>query len=203
MGFIPTITCRKCGRHYSGIRSRCPNCGTKRVKQSSRTASTTDSARPGTSANSRAALNTRWQMIFSLILLIAVIAAVIVLISASLDGKNDPDADITPTSDIVEPTPTATPIPTPSPSPTPTITSITISFLAETKTEFAMNIGDMVPLTATAYPLDVNAEITWSSTDESICLVDQDGVVTGVGSGWASVIAESGGVSAECKVWVR
>jgi predicted nucleic acid-binding Zn-ribbon protein len=203
MGFIPTITCRKCGRHYSGIRSRCPNCGAKHVKQSSRTPVTTDSARPGTSANSRAAVNTRWQMIFSVILLVAVIAAVIVLIASSLNGNDDSDADVTPSSDVVETTPIPTTPPTPSPSPTPEITSITISFFSETRTEFAMNVGDQVPLTATAYPVSVNAEITWRSTDEDICLVDEDGVVTGVASGWASVIAESGGVSQECKVWVR
>ena len=28
MGFIPETTCRRCGQKYSGLRNRCPNCGT-------------------------------------------------------------------------------------------------------------------------------------------------------------------------------
>ncbi len=28
MSVIPKITCRRCGREYSGLRSRCPYCGT-------------------------------------------------------------------------------------------------------------------------------------------------------------------------------
>ena len=27
MGFIPEITCRRCGNKYSAIHSRCPSCG--------------------------------------------------------------------------------------------------------------------------------------------------------------------------------
>ena len=28
MGFIPQITCRHCGKKFSGIYNRCPHCGT-------------------------------------------------------------------------------------------------------------------------------------------------------------------------------
>ena len=30
MGFIPEITCRRCGNKYSAIHSRCPSCGAPR-----------------------------------------------------------------------------------------------------------------------------------------------------------------------------
>ena len=36
MSFIPRVTCRRCGRQFSGIRGRCPYCGTRRVRQSDR-----------------------------------------------------------------------------------------------------------------------------------------------------------------------
>ena len=36
MGFIPETTCRRCGQKYSGLRNRCPNCGTLRQNQPNR-----------------------------------------------------------------------------------------------------------------------------------------------------------------------
>ena len=36
MSVIPKITCRRCGREYSGLRSRCPYCGTSRKKSAER-----------------------------------------------------------------------------------------------------------------------------------------------------------------------
>lgn len=66
-----------------------------------------------------------------------------------------------------------------------------------------MNVGSEVPLKANVYPLDVTVPATWSSSDESILTVSDDGVVTGVSPGWAKVIASCGSVSQECSVWVR
>ena len=88
MGFIPKTTCRRCFREYSGLRSRCPYCGTKKVKDSTRTPASTDSTVRGTAANSRAAANAKWQMIFGAIILAVVILAVIVLISVSISGDS-------------------------------------------------------------------------------------------------------------------
>ena len=31
MGMIPEVKCRRCGETFSSMRSRCPNCGTRRV----------------------------------------------------------------------------------------------------------------------------------------------------------------------------
>ena len=77
MGFIPRLTCRRCGRQYSGLHSRCPYCGTRRVKSSDRVPSPTPAMNPGTDAARRAGTGTKWQMIFGAILLGAVILAVI------------------------------------------------------------------------------------------------------------------------------
>ena len=86
MGFIPQITCRHCGKKFSGIHNRCPHCGTRRVKQSTRTPSTSASVKQGTSANARAVTNTKWQFIFGCVLVVAVLVAVIVLINAGIQG---------------------------------------------------------------------------------------------------------------------
>lgn len=205
MGFIPQITCRHCGNKYSAIHSRCPNCGTRRVKQTGRTAQTSAGATQGTAAYNRAASNTQWQFIFGCVLVAAVIIAVIVLISASLKGSatKAPEETIAPTPPVVTKAVVETPAPTPTPTPAPSVTSITISFLGSSLSEFAMNIGETVDLDDTVYPIESGAKVTWSSEDESIVTIDGDGVVTGVASGSTNVIASCGDVTAQCKVYVR
>ena len=208
MGFIPQITCRHCGKSFSAVHNRCPHCGTRRVKQSTRTPSTTSGARQGTAANARAQANARFQLIFGCVLLVAVVASVIILIAAGVNGgggdrvkKGDSAGvpDVTPSVEPTEPTPT----PTPTPTPEPEITSIAIYFLGEENTGFVMKIGENVPLDARTFPTDVTAEVTWTSRDTSVCTVDATGLVTGVGNGNTYVVASCGSYSAECWVIVN
>ena len=88
MSMIPEVKCRRCGATFSSMRSRCPNCGTRRVAQSGRAPSTTPGTVKGTASYERAETNTKWQMIFGLILVVAVILAVVVMVSTSLDGSD-------------------------------------------------------------------------------------------------------------------
>lgn len=206
MGLIPKITCRRCKREYSALRSRCPHCGTRKVKQSERTPATTAGTRPGTAANSRMNSNAKWQMIFGLVIVIAVIIAVIAIIIVSTgDGGDTKPPDTSPTPDVsaAPVTQSAAPVPTPSPSPEVEITSITISYFNDPRTEFMAAVGSETPLTATVYPLTAEATVTWSSGDESVATVSQDGVVKGVGAGVTYITAECGGVTADCKVYIN
>lgn len=224
MGFIPEITCRRCGNKYSAIHSRCPSCGAPRKQQADavpRPASDAEqsgqqpaAARPASGGSGRgsggkaAALfssNTKWQFIFGCILIVLVIVAVIILISASLGPASKKPVE-TP-EPIVEVTPPPTPTPTPPPTPEPTIpvTSVSITFLGSPLKEFTQRIGaDPLQLKADVYPVEAvtTAKLAWRSSDESIITVDETGLVTAVGPGWAEVIAECGGVAASCKVWV-
>ena len=72
MSLIPEVKCRRCGESFSSLRSRCPNCGTRRVSQSGRTPAATPGTVRGTEAYERAAVNTKWQLIFGLILILAI-----------------------------------------------------------------------------------------------------------------------------------
>ena len=202
MSVIPKITCRRCGREYSGLRSRCPYCGTSRSRSAERIPLRTSSENAGTPAAEHAAVNTKWQMLFGGILLIAVVAAVIVLITVSLNaGKNaSASAQPTPPATVSSAAPVTTP--TPTPTPTPSVTSITITFLGSKRTEFAAKVGDEVPLSTTIYPTGGDQTITWSSKDESIATVSDKGVVTGVGKGTTTITAECGGVKADCTVYI-
>lgn len=207
MSVIPHVTCRRCGREYSGARSRCPYCGTRRVKSTDRVPMGTASEAAGTPASERAAVNTKWQMLFGLILLIAIVIAVIVLVTVSISDSKEPanNAVTTPpvqTAAVTEP-PAATPSPSPTPSPTPQVSSITITFLGSERTEFAAKVGDVVPLKAKIYPMDTEAEVVWASENESIVKVDQEGNVTAIGKGNTKITVSCGGATAECKVYIN
>ena len=206
MSVIPKITCRRCGREYSGLRSRCPYCGTSRKKSAERIPLRTSSENAGTPAAEHAAVNTKWQLLFGGILLIAVVAAVIVLITVSLNAEKNSSAAVDPTPPATvssaAPVTTPTPTPPPPPPPTPSVTSVTITFLGSKRTEFAAKVGDEVQLSATVYPTGTEQTVTWSSKDESVAKVSDKGVVTGVGKGTTTITAECGGVKADCTVYI-
>ena len=216
MGFIPEITCRHCGKKFSAIHSRCPHCGAQKVKNPGTLPPKTTAdveaatAKSGKKAPSSAALlfqsNTKWQFLFGCILIVLVIVAVIVLISASMN-KNAKEPVETPPPPTVEVTtpPPATPSPTPTPEPTVPVTSVGLTFLGSPIQEFTLRIGGAdVQLKAEVYPVEAmtTATVEWRSTNEEIVKVDQTGLCTAIGPGWAEVVAECGGIAVSCKVWV-
>ena len=207
MSFIPQITCRHCGQKFSALRSRCPNCGTPHVKQTTRSTPTTGAAQ--NAAGAHAAANAQWQLIFGGILVLAVIIAVIILITSSLNPVAT-NRDNTPPETPELPPVTSEPPPTPSPTPTPTptvgVTSITITYAGAPITDgfTQRTTWAATPLGADVYPRDalLYSKVTWRSDDESIATVDENGNVTAVGAGVCNIIAECGGVATSVKVSV-
>lgn len=196
MGFIPEITCRRCGTKYSGLRNRCPQCGAPRMNQPTRVPPTTASVTPNSAASGRSAVNVRWQFIFGAILVAAVILAVIVLI-VSGGGKSPaskPGTSYTPpgqtqqsvgytTADL--PTPSPSPDPTPEASPTSAIENMSIAFLNKSVKNHDLtltNAGELtIDLDLNVYPQQENAVVTWKSSNEKILTVDERGIVKVVG----------------------
>ena len=220
MGFIPQITCRHCGKKFSGLHKRCPHCGAVRNAQSS--TSRPQSAKAAAPAQSAAASsgkkpasgmaaslfnsNTRWQFLFGCVLIVLVIVAVIVLISASLKKEEVVDPVTTPELPPVQvTTPPPTPPVTPSPEPTVPVASISVTFLGSPIKEFTQRVGSPdIQLKAEIYPVEAmaTAKVEWRSVDESVATVSDTGLVTAVGPGWGEIVAECGGMAASCKVWV-
>ncbi len=234
MGLIPKIKCRRCGAEYAAARKRCPRCGAPakaapRKKPESAAPAGAETARETVRepeatrspaqrrAAAQAAKAARVQMIVGGVILVAIIAAVIVLISmnvgenANLPSNPDPvvTTNITPTMpETAQTTPTPEPTQEPENSPEPTASQVeSIKFTINGmdlafENQFTMNAGESLTLEATVSPADPEAKIQWSVDDESILTVDDTGLVTGVSSGWATVTATCDGVSAQCKVWV-
>ena len=168
MSMIPEVKCRRCGATFSSMRSRCPNCGTRRVAQSGRAPSTTPGTVKGTASYERAETNTKWQMIFGLILVVAVILAVVVMVSTSLDGSDSSNKSTAITPPVVtEYVPVIEAAPTAEPTPTPTVESIKIFFYTDEKKEdFTMHVGESVPLTAQVLPLTIQGvKVEWTSAN--------------------------------------
>ena len=199
MGFLPEITCQRCGKKYSVLQKKCPHCSAPRPKQNTRAAATTVSALSGTAARARAAVNGHWQMVFAGIMAAAVLLAVIVLIaggesapsSAPALPGNSGSSGSGSESGASAITISDTYLPTPSPSPEPTpeveqqmITSMELVFLNSTlPPDVTLNKDGQteLQLELRTFPQNVDVTPEWSSSNENILTVDQTGKVTVVG----------------------
>ena len=64
-------------------------------------------------------------------------------------------------------------------------------------------VGERDMLEVLVTPANSVADVTWSSSDESIATVDHKGKVLGVSAGTVTITCTAGGVSASCKVEVQ
>lgn len=216
MSILPETTCERCHRRYSSVRISCPYCGHKKEKEARRTVPEADSAVRGTTASARTAENLNWQMLFGTVLVIAILAVVIIIVSIGV-GKNveetaalnptgqtqtaqrpEGDNNLPPAAATAVPTPTAAP--TPVPSATPPVSMLSITFLGGDMEGFTEQVGDEIQLDALKFPVDATVPITWSSTDENVAIVDDTGLVTLVGTGNCYIVASAGGIDDRCQV---
>ena len=218
MGMIPQVKCRRCGATFSSMRSRCPNCGTRVVSQSSRSPGTTPGTIRGTAAHDRAETNTKWQMAFGLILVVAVILSVVVMVTASLEGMDNANVKVTATPALLsELAPQIEAAPTAEPTPMPKVEAIKILYMntKDLTPENAwptMHVGESININAVVYPMDIlNPVIEWSISDTEgtyMTLTQKDdGTVdlmcTGSVSGGVKVTASCNGTSQTITIYCR
>ena len=80
------------------------------------------------------------------------------------------------------------------------VTQVTMSPVNKTLT-----VGETSTLSVTVLPQNAtNKNVSWTSTNSSVCSVTQTGVIKGLGAGTATISATSNnGISAECRVTVN
>lgn len=78
------------------------------------------------------------------------------------------------------------------------LTGLTIS-----PSTYTMNIGDTLALIVTKTPSNASADLVWTSSDSNIVSVTEDGVITGVNVGDATITVTSGTISASIPVTVE
>ena len=71
------------------------------------------------------------------------------------------------------------------------------------KTELTLNLGNIGQLTATLTPSTTTDELSWSSDNTDVATVDENGKVTAVAAGTATITATCGAKTATCAVTVK
>lgn len=77
---------------------------------------------------------------------------------------------------------------------------IAVESVVVTPADLALAVGESATLTAEVLP--EQTEVIWSSTNTDVATVDENGKVTGVASGFATIMASAGGKSGQCNVSV-
>ncbi|MDO4175252.1 MAG: S-layer homology domain-containing protein [Eubacteriales bacterium] len=84
--------------------------------------------------------------------------------------------------------------------------TISVTDITLEQTELTLTVGDTKTLTAVVAPENAtNPAIRWTSSDDTVATVDENGAVVAVGAGTATITAttEDGGKTAECLVTVK
>lgn len=66
----------------------------------------------------------------------------------------------------------------------------------------SVEVGETVQLEASVEPADTGFEITWTSDNPDVAYVDENGLVTGVANGYATISAKAGGKTGSCSITV-
>lgn len=86
-----------------------------------------------------------------------------------------------------------------------TVTGISVESVSLDKTSITIGKDGTAQLTATVLPANAsNPAVTWESSDETIATVSEDGIVTGIKAGSATItVTTDGGKTATCAVTVE
>ena len=84
------------------------------------------------------------------------------------------------------------------------IVTIPVEAISINKTSVTLKRGESVVLSATVFPEDATEQfITWTSSNDDIATVNQDGKVTAFEDGTAIITVKSGSVQASCEITVK
>lgn len=213
MSLVPEVKCPRCDRKFSGLRGRCPYCGTRRRSKGKRVS---------------ASDNSFWKLLISAVLLLVLIIAVVVLIVSALGDNNAEQEDDTKDKytaddgvqsvigdeeDEEEPDTPDDPV-TQEPEPVvPTVDAVRLepSWGGElTKYngdgyhyDVTMKAGDKLTLVCKILPEDCEETPIWETDNDSVIIVMQSGEITAVGKGSATLSVTVGNITIKALVRVK
>ena len=210
MSIVSEIKCARCDRKYSGVRSRCPYCGARRI---------------GRGKYSEDSDNSKGKMLISVLILgVLVVAAGFLLFTTPNAEAETPDSSVSNptlsvpddtdnvvvTNSITPPPSTEPPVSeTPTPPPPPQVRSVSIYYVNTMKTDFTAKVGERVPLTVKVEPPGIEEDVIWLSSNRNVFEVVETGTggtaatVIAIGKGTATLTVSVGGVEATCVVRVN
>ena len=188
------VKCSRCDRHYSGMRLKCPYCGAHRSKKTVR-------KEQEEMSNSK--------FLVGGIILIALIVAVVVLILVSSKANNnvpkiDPEQETQEFTqdDGVESVEGAVDTQPEVIVEEPKITSVNIMRDGEVQSDVTFYVGDTYEYSYETNPVETDELAVWSSDNEEVAVVLQNGEVTAISEGQANITVTIGEVSASMLVRV-
>ena len=213
MAIVDEIKCARCDRKYSGVRSRCPYCGARRI---------------GQGKYSENIDNTKGKMLICILIMAVMVAAVGALLittpAPEVDMPMIPSTEEPPASPLLSGDDGFTSIPgIPLPSPTPTpeveipqqtpqpIDSITITYDGRRRDDITARVGEKVPLAVRIEPpgVEFEGDIEWTSSNPGVFDVVKENtegtraVVTGIGVGTATLTVTVRGTEVTCIIRVN
>ena len=210
MAIIQEIKCARCDRKYSGIRSRCPYCGARRISKGK---------------YSEGGDGNKGKMLISILILAVITAAVGAMllttpmpeeISPLIPGPSEEQSGLMPDDTAIDsipgpgipepPEPIEEDEPPPEPNPQQ-VESVVIRYDSTPKSDVTARVGEQVPLNIVIEPagIEFEGEIEWISErpdyfDVVIAPNTENlrATVTGIGVGTAKLIVKVGDIEAEC-----
>jgi len=214
MSIISEVKCARCDRKYSGVRSRCPYCGARRI---------------GRGKYSEDSDNSRGKMLIGIMIMaVLVVGAGILLFTAP--GSEAPDQGVAAQTPPSQPLPDEgdnfelpglVPVDPPQTSEPPGITdtappaaqvrSVAIVYGPRkiVKTDITEKIGVKIPLRVDIEPVGVLDEIIWTSSNPAVFEVTVTNTectqvsVTGLTVGTATLTVAVGGEEAKCIIRIK
>jgi len=195
MAIINEVKCARCDRKYSGVRSRCPYCGARRI---------------GRGKYSEDSDNAKGKMLICVLIIgVFAVAAGILLFSTPNDanaGNSEPAVSDPIDDEPEEPSLIVdTPPPQETPEPTPVVQQEVLSVQIQYEgrplrweNEFSLQKGKTLDITAKVEPVTLEADVTWEGTNDEIFeFSNVPGVanavrVLGIEAGTARIIARAG-----------
>jgi len=212
MSIISEVKCARCDRKYSGVRSRCPYCGARRI---------------GRGKYSEEADNSKGKMLIGIMIMsVLVVAAAILLFTTPADEEGNlgasaanpsspvssmPDESDNITEEGNNVPPAETPPEDTEPPMTPAAPEVRAVFIVygsnnRVMEDFTVKVGEKVPLRVRIEPMGVLDEIIWSTSNRGVFDIVPDNTegtaatVHGLGRGTATLTVSVGGVEATCIV---